>query len=45
MADMGGADAPLDPQDTIRGLLQFTSSATLEHSGRFWRFSGEELGW
>ncbi|CAL1698719.1 unnamed protein product [Somion occarium] len=43
--DLGGEDAPLDPKVTMASLLKFVSSATSEHSGRYWRWTGEELEW
>lgn len=43
--DMGGPDAPLSPEESVRGMLRVIDSLGPEHSGRFFEFNGEELPW
>lgn len=45
VVDMGGDNAPLDPKVTMESLLKFISNSTPSHSGRYWRWTGEEIGW
>jgi NAD(P)-dependent dehydrogenase (short-subunit alcohol dehydrogenase family) len=43
--DMGGAQAPVEPFDSARGIVQLLDEATLTQSGRFFDYRGEELPW
>ncbi|WP_147127505.1 SDR family NAD(P)-dependent oxidoreductase [Shimia ponticola] len=40
--DMGGADAEEDPHDVACGVLNIARDLTLEDTGKFFRFTGEE---
>ena len=40
--DMGGADAEEDPDDVASGILDIARDLTLEDTGKFFRFTGEE---
>lgn len=43
--DMGGTRAPTKVEDSAAGLLRLIDGLTLEHSGRFFDFTGKELPW
>ncbi|MGE6756377.1 SDR family oxidoreductase [Corallococcus sp. AB049A] len=43
--DMGGQDAPLPPEESVRGMLRVIDSISLEHSGRFFDYEGAEVPW
>ncbi|GIL40458.1 SDR family oxidoreductase [Roseiterribacter gracilis] len=43
--EMGGKDAPLDPQTSVRGLRQRINETTVANSGRFVAYDGQELPW
>ncbi|MFP2929741.1 SDR family oxidoreductase [Pyxidicoccus sp. 3LG] len=43
--DMGGPQAPLPAQDSVRGLLRIIDGMGPEHSGRFLDYQGAELPW
>jgi NAD(P)-dependent dehydrogenase (short-subunit alcohol dehydrogenase family) len=43
--DMGGPQAPLLPEESVRGILQVIDRSTAEHGGRFLRYDGSELPW
>lgn len=43
--DMGGPNAPTPVSESVGGLLRLIDGATLEHSGRFFNYTGEELPW
>lgn len=43
--DMGGADAPLTPQESVAGLRRVLGSVTLQDSGGFFNYDGRELPW
>lgn len=43
--NMGGANAPLTPEESVTGLRALISRAGPEMSGRFWNVTGEELPW
>lgn len=42
---MGGADAPLTPQQSARSLFQTITGLTMEHSGKFLGRDGEAYAW
>lgn len=43
--DMGGGQAELDPEDSVRGLLRVLDAAEPGDSGRFFDWNGEEVPW
>lgn len=43
--DMGGAAAPIGPATSAAGLLQLIEDATLNDTGKFFAYDGDELGW
>jgi NAD(P)-dependent dehydrogenase (short-subunit alcohol dehydrogenase family) len=42
---MGGREAPLQPEESISGMLKVIDDLTLEDTGRYLRHDGEELPW
>lgn len=45
LTDMGGAEAPLPPNDSVRGLLSVMSSLSDEHSGTLLDWQGNSIPW
>jgi NAD(P)-dependent dehydrogenase (short-subunit alcohol dehydrogenase family) len=43
--DMGGASAPVAVADSAAGLIARVDELTVERSGKFFNFDGEELPW
>ena len=43
--DMGGANAPLQPADSIRGMLQVIDGLRVAKTGHFLNYAGNELPW
>lgn len=43
--DMGGGQAELDPEDSVRGLLRVLDAAGPGDSGRFVDWNGDEVPW
>jgi NAD(P)-dependent dehydrogenase (short-subunit alcohol dehydrogenase family) len=43
--DMGSSRAPLEPAESIRGLLKVIDAVSLKDTGRYLTFEGEELPW
>ncbi len=43
--DMGGSDADIDPVTSITGMRKVIAGATIESTGRFFDYTGEELAW
>lgn len=43
--DMGGVDAQLTPQESASGLFNLISSLSMQQSGKFITWEGEELAW
>ncbi|RKG91609.1 SDR family oxidoreductase [Corallococcus terminator] len=43
--DMGGQDAPLPADDSVRGMLRVIDGVSMEHSGRFFDYEGAEIPW
>lgn len=43
--DMGGGAAPLDPDESTRGVLQVVDDLTLSDSGKFYTYRGREAPW
>ncbi len=43
--DMGGRNATLKPEESIRGMLKVIDGLTTKDNGRFLTYAGEELPW
>ncbi|MFT7668072.1 MAG: NAD(P)-dependent dehydrogenase (short-subunit alcohol dehydrogenase family) [Planctomycetota bacterium] len=43
--DMGGPAATLSPQESISGMHKLIEGLAAEDSGKFFKYSGEELAW
>jgi NAD(P)-dependent dehydrogenase (short-subunit alcohol dehydrogenase family) len=43
--DMGGPDADLEPEESVRGLLRVIDGLTPADTGRFLRYDGTEVPW
>tara|TARA_X000001036_G_C20629732_1_gene786626 strand:- start:165 stop:845 length:681 start_codon:yes stop_codon:yes gene_type:complete len=43
--DMGGERAPVQPQESVEGLIGLIEMQSLERSGRFFEYTGVELPW
>ncbi|MEZ6186427.1 MAG: SDR family oxidoreductase [Planctomycetota bacterium] len=43
--DMGGANAPLQPEPSVRGMRQVLAGLTPAKTGKFFNYDGEELPW
>ena len=43
--DMGGSEADITPQESAGGIISFIDNLTMEQSGRFWQWNGEEHPW
>ncbi|KAI8991375.1 hypothetical protein BDF20DRAFT_967463 [Mycotypha africana] len=43
--DMGGKDAALQPQDSVRGLLKVLNDVTVKDNGKFYDWQGKEMKW
>ena len=43
--DMGGASAPLSPDESARGVLHVADDVTLDETGSFFRHDGREAPW
>lgn len=43
--DMGGPNAPLQPKESVEGILKRIHEQTLEMSGRFVQYDGAHLPW
>lgn len=42
---MGGSEAPLTPQESVRGMRPLIDRLSLPDSGRFLRYDGREIPW
>lgn len=42
---MGGQGAPLNPTESVRGMMELVEGFRFENSGRFFRYDGIELPW
>jgi NAD(P)-dependent dehydrogenase (short-subunit alcohol dehydrogenase family) len=42
---MGGTSATLTPAESVQGMRAVVESFTIEKTGRFFRYSGEEIPW
>lgn len=45
IADMGGADAALKPEESVAGIIKVITNATKADSGKYLRHTGEEIPW
>lgn len=43
--DMGGLGAPLEPEESVKGLLTVIDGLTPDDTGRFLRYDGSEVPW
>jgi NAD(P)-dependent dehydrogenase (short-subunit alcohol dehydrogenase family) len=43
--DMGGANAPVAPPESVTGVRRVIDELTPERTGRFWQYDGAELPW
>ena len=43
--DMGGAEAALEIPESISGMLNVINSLTVDSTGKFFNFNGEEIPW
>ena len=43
--DMGGPQARISPEESAAGLIKVIDGLTLDESGRFFQYDGEELPW
>ncbi|KAI8974766.1 hypothetical protein BD414DRAFT_497390 [Trametes punicea] len=43
--DMGGKNARLEPEESIRSILKIVTSATTDDSGKYLRYNGEVIPW
>ena len=43
--DMGGERAPVPVSVSVQGLIELINQQTIERSGRFFEYTGEELPW
>jgi NAD(P)-dependent dehydrogenase (short-subunit alcohol dehydrogenase family) len=43
--DMGGSNAPLSIEDSVRGMIKVIANLSDGDSGKFLRYNGEELPW
>lgn len=43
--DMGGTNAPVEPQDSVAGLRAVIAGLDRSKAGRFWQWDGTELPW
>jgi hypothetical protein len=42
---MGGSQAPVTPEASVRGMLEMIKKAGVQDSGKFYDFEGDELPW
>ena len=45
LTDMGGERAPVQPKESVKGLIELIEMQTLVRSGRFFEYTGVELPW
>ena len=42
---MGGEEAPIMPSESVRGMRSLVDRFSMEDSGKFYRFDGEQMPW
>jgi hypothetical protein len=42
---MGGPDAPITPEQSVRGMIHVIDTSTPQHNARFFTWQGRELAW
>ena len=42
---MGGKDGKFEASESVSGIIKVITSATLADSGKYLRFTGEEIPW
>lgn len=45
ISDMGGSDAALEPDESVRGVIKLITSVTSADSGKFLSYNGDEIPW
>jgi len=43
--EMGGPQAPLSPETSVRGMIGVIDTLTMQDSGLFWRWDGQQNDW
>lgn len=43
--DMGGQEATSSPEEVVTGMIDIFTKATMEDTGKFYEWSGEEIPW
>ena len=43
--DMGGKDAELEPEESIKGIINVVANLKLTDSGNFFKYNGSHLPW
>jgi len=43
--DMGGPTGDISVEESSAGLFKVITESTMEHTGRFWQYDGQELQW
>ncbi|EMD39458.1 hypothetical protein CERSUDRAFT_121736 [Gelatoporia subvermispora B] len=43
--DMGTQEAPLEVEESVAGIIKTVTSLQQSDSGRYWRYTGEEIPW
>jgi NAD(P)-dependent dehydrogenase (short-subunit alcohol dehydrogenase family) len=43
--DMGGRDADITPEESVRGMRQVIASLTQQQTGQFFRYNGDKTPW
>ncbi len=43
--DMGSSNAALEPEESIRGIINVITSVTSADSGKYLSYNGDEIPW
>ncbi|AJQ93618.1 SDR family oxidoreductase [Gynuella sunshinyii] len=43
--DMGGESADISVEESSAGLIKVITAFSMQHTGRFWQYDGQELDW
>jgi len=43
--EMGGSSADISPEESADGIFNLVQTLTMDHSGRFWTWNGQEHPW